>query len=130
MARFEPDVLIKNISSFISKLNINESSNESVYTDIYDYSKEYIIYIDLPGCNKSNISIDLNDDILTIKAYRDAPDNYTNCIVNERPKTFKEKTLKLPSTILDSTPNVTYEKGVLKLIFKKNSKSNKSIPIF
>ena len=120
-----PDKFIKGITDIIGKFA--EPEIEEPYCDVYDYDNKYIIYLDIPGCFKNTISINIESDLLIIKAERDL--DQTKCIIRERPKNFGLKKIKLPVNVLDSTPTVTYNDGVLKLVFVKSVKINRTIPV-
>jgi HSP20 family molecular chaperone IbpA len=52
-----------------------------------------------------------------------------DCILKEIKYPHEPKTLILPVTVLESTPIVKYEAGILSLEFSKIVKASKSIPI-
>ena len=126
-----PDKLLKGITNIIGKLTIPDSNETGEpYCNIYDYIDKYIIYIELPGYDKENISIDITNDILIIKADNsNIKKDYKDCILNEIKRPHNPKKIILPSTVLDSIPIVRYESGILRLEFIKVVKATKNISI-
>lgn len=63
-----------------------EKSMGGFHTDISDNGNEYVLEADLPGCNKEDIHVDIDGDVLKIKAERhsefeekDKKDKFIRC---------------------------------------------------
>ncbi len=91
-------------------------------TDISDNGKEYVLEADLPGFNKEDISIDVNNNVLTIKAERhseyeekDKKSKYVRC---ERSYGSYSRQFDVSNVDTDHI-KAKYDKGVLKLTLPK-----------
>lgn len=112
--------------------NINR---QSFNLDVKETDNEFVIKADLPGVDKSNIDISLEDNILTISTERknerkETEDKYHYF---ERNYGKYSRSISLPSNINSETflATATYTNGVLNLSIPK-SKTNKKqnrIPI-
>lgn len=91
-------------------------------TDIQDKGDSYLLEADLPGFNKSDISIDVKDNILTIKATHnennDSKDSSGNYIRRERVYGSFSRSYDVTG-IDESRISAAYENGVLKLTLPK-----------
>ena len=129
-----PEKLLKNISNIIGKLappsTSDEYESDSPYCNIFDYIDKYVILVELPGYPKDAISIDIKNDILTIKVKESFIDkDYKDCILKEIKSPHNPKILTLPVTVIDSSPIVKYDAGILRLEFPKIIKATKNILI-
>ena len=101
------------------------SSNASLpafRTDIRDTGDGYLLEADLPGFNKEDISLDLKDNILTIKATheenKDEKDENGTYLRRERRSGSFTRSFDV-SGIDESGITAAYENGVLKLTLPK-----------
>jgi HSP20 family protein len=91
--------------------------------------KEIIINAEIPGVDKKDINIDLNENILTIsferKQEKDEKDEGWRII--ERSYGKFSRTITLPCIVKSNEAKATYKDGVLKIVLpkEKDSKSNK-----
>ncbi|MCQ2418418.1 MAG: Hsp20/alpha crystallin family protein [Clostridia bacterium] len=97
-------------------------------TDITDNGNEYSLQADLPGFNKEDIHIDLDDAVLTITAERhsefeqkDRKGDYVRC-----ERSYGTYSRSFDTTGVD-TENIkaTYENGVLRLTLPKLAEPEK-----
>lgn len=95
-------------------------------TDISDNGKEYILEADLPGFNKEDINIDINNNILTIKAERhseyeekDKKNKYVRC---ERSYGSYSRQFDI-SNVDTEHIKAKYNNGVLKLTLPKHQET-------
>ena len=112
----------------IEKLQKNLLNNFSLMdfkTDIKNNGSEYILEAELPGFDKDEILIDINDNYLTIKAQRktekkESKENYF--IRCERSFGALSRTFNI-SNVKSEEITAEYKNGILKLTLpKKNSK--------
>jgi HSP20 family protein len=97
--------------------------------DMKETDKEIIINAEIPGVDKKDINIDLNENILTIsferKQEKDEKDEGWRII--ERSYGKFSRTITLPCIVKSNEAKATYKDGVLKIVLpkEKDSKSNK-----
>ena len=102
----------------------------SFKTDIKDNGKEYVLEADLPGFDKKDIHLDIDNDVLTIHAQRNFEreerndqDNYVHC---ERSWGSYSRQFDLSGVDADNM-HAKYENGVLTLTMpKKDPKPDSS----
>ena len=106
-----------------------ETALDQFKTDIKDEGDSYTLEADLPGFEKKDIHLDLNNDVLTINAERhseheekDKRDKYLCC---ERSYGAYSRTFNVTG-IDTSAIKAKYDKGVLELILPKAAKEEKS----
>lgn len=95
---------------------------EPFRTDIKETEKEYVLEADLPGFEKKDIHIDINDDYLTIQAERhsghedqDEKKNYVRC---ERSYGSYSRSFDISGVDADKIA-AKYDNGVLTLTMPK-----------
>lgn len=110
-------VATKTIARFSPKVDVLESANS------------YKVVVDLPGFEKSDISIDIHDDELTLKAKQsdahskeqaddNASDEYT-LLRTERTKGYFERKFSLNDSVNTEAVSAKLEKGVLEVTLPK-----------
>jgi HSP20 family protein len=88
----------------------------SIATDICKTEKGYCMCLDLPGVEKKDICIDVEDSILTICARRPTEhENFDEYVRKERAFGRATRKFKIPSTVEVSSITSTFENGVLKV---------------
>jgi HSP20 family protein len=86
--------------------------------DIYESEAHYLIAIDLPGIDRSALSIDLDDDRLVVKGGRlleEEPKEH-RC---ERPRGRFLRTFSLPGSVNQTEIGAEYKDGVLQIHLPK-----------
>lgn len=109
----------------------NSSKKEYMKCDIYEEGNHYVIEMDIPGFQKEDIQIELENNYLTIlvekseeqildKTYLRKERSYENC----------ERSFYVGDINLDEV-TASFQDGVLKVIFPQKQKevSKKNIPI-
>ena len=100
----------------------NNAELPAFRTDIQDNGNSYLLEADLPGFDKSDISVDVKDNILTIKAShkedKDEKDDKGNYIRRERLYGSFERSFDVTG-IEESGISAAYDNGVLKLTLPK-----------
>lgn len=83
--------------------------------DILEDGNDLLILIDLAGFKKEEINVRINDNILSIKARRDAPEHIGSKYQQQRPLKI-DKSIPLPISVNDGEElKATYKDGVLEL---------------
>lgn len=108
---------------FISdSLNFFTDSQGAFRVDLSDQGDNYLLEADLPGFEKENIHIDVENDLLTITAERHSPiedetqkDKYIRC---ERPTGTFSRSFDMSSVDTEHI-QAKYTDGVLKLALPK-----------
>lgn len=91
--------------------------------DITETDKEYVITAELPGLERKDVDIALEDNILTIRGEKkaeSAPDEKNkNVHVSERSYGLFYRVLELPGHVDPASVQATMSKGVLKITIPK-----------
>ena len=98
----------------------NDENQNSIKTDIRDTGDAYIVEAELPGYKKEEISIDVNDDILTISAEKQSEETeekkgYIRC---ERYSGSVSRSFNI-SEVDAAAISAKHENGVLTLTLPK-----------
>jgi len=98
--------------------------------DVEDNGKEYLIEAEMPGVDKKDINVELNDGKLTISITRDesSETKKKNFIHKERRYNSMSRSIYLEDSKPDAI-KAKFENGVLKIIVPKVEKPNNSITI-
>lgn len=85
--------------------------------DAYREGNEFVIALDLPGIDAQSIDLEVERNVLTIKAVRSALDEarQREAVVNERPAGVFSRQVFLGDTLDTDHINATYADGVLTL---------------
>jgi HSP20 family protein len=89
--------------------------------DVRETEKEYIVEADLPGMDKDQIELSLNDDILTVKANRSEEKNEERegFIRKERYNGVFQRSFLVEGVKRDHV-EASYDNGVLKVVLPKD----------
>jgi HSP20 family protein len=82
--------------------------------DVRETDAEYVVMIDLPGVKADDVTIEVNDQVLTISGSR-APWEAGEAQLVERPFGSFTRTLTLPKGVNDDQIVASYHDGVLEL---------------
>ncbi|MGM0441266.1 MAG: Hsp20/alpha crystallin family protein [Elusimicrobiota bacterium] len=118
----------------ISDLVNMEEGNRPPAVDIYEEDNNIVAEADMPGLDKEDIDISLDDDILTIQGSRKEEEKKEeeDCYFSERNYMSFARSIRLPSAVDESEAEASYEKGVLKVTLPKKkieAKKQKKIDI-
>ncbi len=110
---FRPSLLSKNIFR----------SNLDMRFDMKENQREYIIYVDIPGVDKSDIQIAIQDDYLTIsaerKSERENEEQDHSYYFSERSYGKVSRSVSIPKNVASESMTAKYDNGVLKIILPK-----------
>jgi HSP20 family protein len=95
--------------------------------DISETDKEYVITAELPGLERKDVEVSLEDNVLTIrgeKKIESTPDDKNkNVHVSERSYGVFYRALELPGNVDPASVRATMSKGVLKITIPKPPES-------
>ncbi len=98
------------------------NSNTPV-VDVVEHESEYLIYLDMPGVRKEDLSIAVDRDTLTIKGdYQKDKEKPVYSYQEYRPKNYA-RSFKLSNDVDHKNINANLEEGVLTLTLQKAAES-------
>ena len=102
--------------------------------DINESNDAFMISADLPGIEKSDIEVKVEEKILIINAnrYIDESDTNEKFHYNERRSGTFSRSFKLPKTVKEEKITAKLDNGVLSIVIPKSEdvvKSNRLIPV-
>jgi HSP20 family protein len=84
--------------------------------DAWQEDKEFVVAFDLPGVNVDSVDLDLDRNVLTVRAERPDPAGKdTELIASERPRGVFSRQLILGDNLDTENVKATYDSGVLTL---------------
>jgi HSP20 family protein len=83
--------------------------------DAWREGDTFIVELDLPGVNPDSIDLDVERNVLTVKAERPGRDGDTELIAAERPRGVFSRQLILGDTLDTERVAASYDAGVLSL---------------
>jgi HSP20 family protein len=104
--------------SFFDGPALNDQKKEwKPVVDIIKKDGKVIVAAELPGVNKENISIDVNEDVLTLKGERkyENEEKDTDYYRRERFSGSFSRSFVLPSGVSTEEINAEYKDGILKI---------------
>lgn len=96
-------------------------------TDIKETENEYIVLAELPGVNKDNINIEVDENYMTITAVNDEiiEEEKNNYIRKERRSGRFQRSFNISDVKADEI-KAKYENGILEIVLPKAEKGKKS----
>ena len=93
--------------------------------DIYETDESYVLNVDLPGVNKEDIKIDLNDNHLTVKAEKKFEDKVSkeNYVRIERSHGTFLRSFSLSENVDGKNVKASYNDGVLEVTLPKRKQA-------
>ena len=104
--------------SFSNDTNFSDQKQEwKPVVDIVKKDGKLIVAAELPGVNKENISIDVNEDVLTLKGERkyENEEKEADYYRRERVSGSFSRSFVLPSGVSTEEINAEYKDGILKI---------------
>ena len=111
----------RNLETLWNAVMANETNELSPLSEIRENENEYIIKLQLPGVEKQDINIEIEDRILTVSAelkQEDLQENETMHYSNIRYGKI-EKTLEFEKEIDNEDSRCEFNNGILKITLKK-----------
>ena len=122
------DIMIDNIFNDGWNLNTVPRNNTHPAVDIKESKNEYTIIADLPGFEKTNINLSIDEGYLTIKANEEkVNDSNGRYMLKERSIRNYSRTFSLPDNALDSKVSAKYTNGTLSITIPKSKNINKNV---
>ncbi|UCH23545.1 MAG: Hsp20/alpha crystallin family protein [Deltaproteobacteria bacterium] len=100
--------------------------------DIYDNDDAIVIKAELPGVSKKDITVDVNDRVLTLKGERSANNEVKEDHYYRRESTYGkfERTFTLPADVDPDKIKADYKDGILKIeVPKPEDKKPKQVTV-
>jgi HSP20 family protein len=105
--------------------NLPEEKAFSPKLDLKDEEDRYVIQIDLPGVEKTDIDVQVEDQVLTVKGKREETiersDKSGKATFHERRMGEFERVIGLPEAVDSKHMETSYEKGILTVIIPKGN---------
>ena len=130
LARYEPRSLLNEVNKIIEQafVPLTHSDTSNIETsqwvpavDIKEDTHQFIIYADLPGVDKDEVNISMENNILTIKGTRavTTKEERKNYFREERVRGNFYRRFTLPETADGSKIEAKIKKGVLEVVIPK-----------
>jgi HSP20 family protein len=89
--------------------------------DVYDSKDNLMVRVDLPGIDKNNVDISIQENTLTVKGEKKPSSDVKeeNCYRSERSLGKFNRVLSLPTEVDTSKANANFNDGVLELVLPK-----------
>ncbi len=93
--------------------------SNSVKIDLYDLDDSYQIIVEAAGVEQRDIELAIQDNELTIAGIRKINDENKKVLINERPRGKFQRTIKLPTAVLEEKITAYQKDGLLILNLPK-----------
>jgi len=115
------DIFFNNFFDFMDR------SNVGLRTDIKETENEYILESELPGMDREDINIELNDNCLIITAQKNEvkEEENDNYVRRERRSGSYQRTFNVENVKQDEI-QAEYKNGVLELVLPKKEEAKKT----
>ena len=113
----------------VGRGGVNESGIAPQF-EITETDEDYTVIAELPGLDEENISIVLDEDVLTVRGEKKAQreEKEKSYILSERRYGTFDRKFKLPETITQEAIAARYANGVLTLTLPKKPEARKPQP--
>ena len=97
------------------RLNSKGNTNYRPQADISESEKEFTVYLSLPGIEKKDIELNMDNRILTVKAERPRPEHNDEVKYHLSETTYGqfERTFQLPENVKEDKISAKFEHGIL-----------------
>ena len=131
LTRWDPVADLAAMRSFIDRVyqaparfpvvRNDESASTSLGLDIFETGNEFVIKVNLPGIDPTDVEIGVEDDVLTIKgeSKHESEAQEGNYVRRELRHGSFARSLRLPLTVDAEKAKAGFEHGVLKLTLPK-----------
>ena len=83
--------------------------------DAWRAGEKFVVELDLPGVDVNSIDLDMERNVLTVRAERPAQEGYEEVLAAERPRGTFSRQLLLGDTLATEQIHASYQGGVLRL---------------
>jgi HSP20 family protein len=101
-----------------STANGNRVTGFTPLVDVHETEEEYLVKVDLPGVKADDVTVEINESVLSISGARVAEESGQAQLV-ERPYGSFVRTLTLPQGVDSDSIEAGYQDGVLELRIPK-----------
>jgi len=101
--------------TFLDSFNTMSNVNWSPSVDLEETKNDYIIHVELPGMNKKNIDISVENDVLTISGEKKerVQTKDSNCLISEIMSGHFSRSFRLPAQVDYDKIEAKWDNGVL-----------------
>lgn len=97
-------------------------NSRTPYINMYDLGKEYVVFVELPGVEKENIDIRVDEQSVWINGKPTIIGGEDGkAIIQEHGHHIFTRQIYLPSTIIQNKTNCEFENGILKILLHKEN---------
>ena len=114
------------LSYWLRETNGDSSAN-AFRVDIEEDDKQYRIYADLPGAEKNQVSVSVEDNVLSLRAKTEAANR--DALRRERPRGEFARTFRLPRKTDEKGIKASMKNGVLTVTVPKAKTSGRAVEI-
>ncbi len=120
----KPDPFSSEVNRLFNTLLAPESPRSQRWTpamDLVEADDHYVLRADLPGMDEKNVSIEINDNVLTVSGERRDEQEQTRQGWHRVERSFGRftRSLTLPEGIDPEAITATFDKGVLSIVVPK-----------
>lgn len=117
----EMDRLRKDMDGLFSNYNQSVASTTYPLVNVYEDPDNLVLTAELPGMTSNKVSITYSDGVLTISGKQELPDKVKKltAIRQERNEGAFEKSISIPSKIVQEKINATFKDGILVITLPK-----------
>jgi HSP20 family protein len=96
---------------------------QSASMDVEDAGDEIVVTVDLPGYDKKNIDVTIDNQQLSVRAHRERDEEVSDERYLRRERSHQEvsRSIRLPEEVEEEQANATYNNGVLTIQLPKRS---------
>jgi len=116
------DIIQKTMPSFTDEFGINFfGSNSYPKVDVIDYSDKIIIEAEIPGLSKEEVSVDLEENVLTVSGSKNKKQDNSDIkyIRKELKRSSFKRSFKLGENINQKKVNADFNNGILLITLPK-----------
>ncbi|KAL3142132.1 hypothetical protein ABBQ32_004749 [Trebouxia sp. C0010 RCD-2024] len=123
------------LSSFHHLLNRDSRPGRDMHLDVLEGEKNFVIKADLPGVDKKDIKVSVDEELLTISvAKKDEKEQKTQdkgvrVHRMERTASFMSRTIRMPTAAELGQVKATYNDGVLQLQVPKKAQETRQVTV-
>jgi len=99
------------------------ASPATIPMDAWREAEQYVIEFDLPGISPQSVDLDIEHNVLTVKAERPVVKQEQDLLAAERPHGWFTRQLMLGDTLESEQAEASYSTGVLRVVIPVSQKS-------